>query len=50
MIKNVSGLLAVCLFSSACLSAAQIKGKVTDASGAPVAGAQIERERRQRRR
>jgi outer membrane cobalamin receptor len=41
MIKNVSGLLAVCLLSSACLCAAEIKGKVVDPSGAPISGAQI---------
>jgi outer membrane receptor protein involved in Fe transport len=35
-----SGLLAFFAFS-ACLSAAQLKGKVTDPSGAPVAGAQV---------
>jgi outer membrane cobalamin receptor len=39
--KNVSGLLAVCLFFSACLCAAEIKGKVVDPSGAPVGGAQL---------
>src|ERR1700757_3573727 len=39
--KNVSGLLAVCLFFSACLYAAEIKGKVVDPSGAPVSGAQV---------
>ncbi|HEY2015290.1 MAG TPA: TonB-dependent receptor [Bryobacteraceae bacterium] len=36
----VSGPLAFLLLS-ACLSAAQVQGKVTDPSGAPVAGAQI---------
>src|SRR5438876_992080 len=45
MIRNASGLLAFCLFFSACLDAAEgnanIRGKVVDPSGAPVAGAQI---------
>jgi outer membrane receptor protein involved in Fe transport len=36
----VSALLAICLFS-ACLSAAEVKGKVVDPSGAPIAGAQV---------
>jgi outer membrane receptor protein involved in Fe transport len=31
----------LCLFFSACLSAVEIKGKVVDPSGAPVAGAQV---------
>jgi len=38
--KNVLGRLAVCLIFSACLFA-EIKGKVTDPSGAPVSGAQV---------
>jgi outer membrane receptor protein involved in Fe transport len=41
MIKDVSDLLAVCLFFSACLDASEIKGKVVDPSGAPVSGAQV---------
>jgi outer membrane receptor protein involved in Fe transport len=36
-----SGLVACFFVFSACLSAAQVKGKVTDPSGAPVAGAQV---------
>jgi len=39
--KNVLGLMAVSLLFSTCLSAVEIKGKVVDPSGAPVAGAQI---------
>jgi len=35
--KNVLGLMAVCLLFSTCLSAVEIKGKVVDPSGAPVA-------------
>src|SRR5436309_1101506 len=41
MLKNATGLWALCLSVSACLSAAQIKGKIVDASGAPVSGAQV---------
>ena len=41
MIKNVSAVSAFCLLFSACLSAAAIKGKVVDPSGAPVGGAEI---------
>src|SRR5947209_10964578 len=36
----VSGLLA-CLIVPGCLSAAEIKGKIVDPSGAPIAGAQV---------
>jgi len=36
-----SGLLAVCLFFSARLSAAQLKGAVVDPSGAPISGAEV---------
>jgi outer membrane receptor protein involved in Fe transport len=36
-----SGLLACFFAFSACLSAAQLKGKVTDPSGAPISGAQV---------
>jgi outer membrane cobalamin receptor len=39
--RHLFGLLAACLFFSACLSAAQLKGTVVDPSGAPVAGAQV---------
>jgi outer membrane receptor protein involved in Fe transport len=41
MLRNVSGPLACFLIFSACLSAAEIKGKIVDPSGAPVPGAQI---------
>jgi len=41
MYRNVSGLPVFWLLFSACLSAAQIKGTVTDPSGAPVGGAQV---------
>lgn len=41
MYSNVAGLLALLLTSSACLLAAQIKGTVSDPSGAPVGGAQV---------
>ena len=41
MRRKISDLSAFCLFFSACLSAAEIKGKVVDPSGAPVAGAQV---------
>src|ERR1035438_10738591 len=41
MRKRISNVSAFCLFFSACLSAAEIKGKVVDPSGAPVAGAQV---------
>ncbi|MBZ5619433.1 MAG: TonB-dependent receptor [Acidobacteriia bacterium] len=37
----VKGLLACCLLFSACLSAAEVKGKVVDPSGAPISGAQV---------
>jgi outer membrane receptor protein involved in Fe transport len=36
-----AGFIAGLLLFSACLSAAQVKGKVTDQSGAPVAGAEV---------
>jgi outer membrane receptor protein involved in Fe transport len=41
MRTDVTSLLAILLTFSACLSAGQIKGKVTDPSGAPVGGAQV---------
>jgi len=41
MRRNISDVSAFCLLFSACLSAAEIKGKVVDPSGAPVAGAQV---------
>ena len=41
MPRIVSGLLACFLTFSACLSAAELKGKITDPSGAPVPGAQV---------
>src|ERR1035437_6340532 len=41
MLRNVAGLLAFCFTFFACLSASEIKGKIIDPSGAPVAGAQI---------
>ena len=41
MRRRISDLSAFCLFFSACLSAAEIKGKVVDPSGAPIAGAQV---------
>jgi outer membrane receptor protein involved in Fe transport len=41
MRRRISNVSAFCLFFSACLSAAEIKGKVVDPSGAPVAGAQV---------
>jgi outer membrane cobalamin receptor len=41
MFHNAAGLCALFLSVSACLSAAPIKGKVIDPSGAPVAGAQV---------
>ena len=41
MRRNVPGLLAFFLTLSACLSAAEIKGKIIDPSGAPVSGAQV---------
>ena len=41
MRRRISDVSAFCLFFSACLSAAEIKGKVVDPSGAPVAGAQV---------
>ncbi len=37
----VPGPLACCFIFSACLSAAQVKGKVVDPSGAPIPGAQV---------
>src|SRR5262249_3255882 len=39
-VTNVSGLLAFLLFS-ACLSAAEVKGRVIDPSGAAIGGAEI---------
>jgi outer membrane receptor protein involved in Fe transport len=41
MRRRISNVAAFCLFFSACLSAAEIKGQVVDPSGAPVAGAQV---------
>jgi outer membrane receptor protein involved in Fe transport len=41
MRRRISNVSAFCLFFSACLSAAKIKGQVVDPSGAPVAGAQV---------
>jgi outer membrane receptor protein involved in Fe transport len=41
MLRNVPGPVACLLICSACLSAAEIRGKITDPSGAPVSGAQI---------
>ena len=41
MRRRISNVSAFCLFFSACLSAAEIKGQVVDPSGAPVAGAQV---------
>jgi outer membrane receptor protein involved in Fe transport len=41
MLRKVPGPLACFLICSACLSAAEIKGKIVDPSGAPVSGAQI---------
>lgn len=41
MYSNVSGLLASFLIACAGLAAAEIKGTVSDPSGAPVAGAQV---------
>jgi outer membrane cobalamin receptor len=41
MLRNVAGLLAFCSLFSAGLQASEIKGKIIDPSGAPVAGAQI---------
>jgi outer membrane receptor protein involved in Fe transport len=41
MNRNLPGLVAACLFFSAVASAAQIKGTVTDPSGAPAVGAQV---------
>ena len=41
MLRNVAGLLAFCSLFSAGLRAAEIKGKIIDPSGAPVAGAQV---------
>lgn len=41
MLRNAPGLLAFFLIFSACVSASEIKGKITDPSGGPVSGAQI---------
>ena len=41
MFRYVTGLLAFSLLFSACLRASEIKGKIIDPAGAPVAGAQI---------
>src|ERR1051326_4264004 len=41
MHHTVSGLVACCFLFSACLSAASVKGKVVDPSGAPVPDAQV---------
>jgi outer membrane receptor protein involved in Fe transport len=41
MRRRISNVSVFCLFFSACLSAAEIKGKVVDPSGAPIAGAQV---------
>lgn len=41
MRSDVASLLAFLLTFSACLSAAQVKGKIIDPSGAPIAGAQV---------
>src|SRR5579862_4733208 len=41
MLRNVAALLAFCSLFSAGLRAAEIKGRIVDPSGAPVAGAQI---------
>ena len=41
MPRIVSGLMACFLTFSACLSAVELKGKITDPSGAPVPGAQV---------
>jgi hypothetical protein len=41
MRTSVSGPLACCLLFSACLSAAEVKGKVVDPSGAPIPNAQV---------
>jgi outer membrane receptor protein involved in Fe transport len=41
MLRNVPGLLACLVIFSACVSASEIRGKVTDPSGGPVSGAQI---------
>jgi hypothetical protein len=41
VIKNITRLLAVALLFSGCLSAATIKSKVVDPSGAPIGGGTI---------
>src|SRR5207247_144925 len=41
MRNTVSGFAACCLFCSACLSAASVKGKVVDPSGASIEDAQV---------
>ncbi len=41
MLRYVLGLLATCTLFSACLRASEMKGKITDPSGAPVAGAEV---------
>ncbi len=41
MLHNLPALLACVLTFSACLSASEIKGKITDPHGAPVSGAQV---------
>src|ERR1700704_4813660 len=41
MLIRVSGLVALFLLVSTCLSAASVKGKVVDPSGAAIGGAQI---------
>ncbi len=41
MLRHVLGLLAFSLLFSACLPASEIKGKIIDPSGAPVASAEI---------
>jgi len=41
MPRIASGLVACFLIFSACLSAVELKGKITDQSGAPIPGAQV---------
>src|SRR5271157_3788865 len=41
MNRHVPGLLACILTISACVSAAETKGKIIDPSGAPIAGAHV---------
>src|SRR5689334_3379373 len=41
MQTTVTGLAACCLFVSTCLSAASMRGKVVDPSGAPIENAQV---------